>query len=242
MANNAPASIASHHEATGDLDVEVTDWESTHNNDGITAKKRYITYKHPIKISLAIAPPAGAATKTQLLQRYGDHGISIETETWINDVPLADCFYVADKMLVASKPEGGISLTIRFGTCFVKRTMLKGVIASTSVRDVTNFQKGYVELVQKEDFHFSVNSSPVSLVEVPQLDAINFSTDTTATSKFNEWVTIDKNTCLLSLLLVLTLISLNQFYLIREVNEKLAKLEYLLLESGFNLQECANFL
>lgn len=164
LSDDAKTSIASHHEASGDLDVKVTKWE----DNGESIKKRFVNYNHPISIPLAIAPPTGAATKTQRMQRFGDHGVCVETETWINDIPLASCFYVADRLLVSADPDkdGEISLTIKFGICFVKRTMFKGIIASTSIHDVNEFQRGFIEIIQRK----MENLQRSTLIREPSFD------------------------------------------------------------------------
>jgi hypothetical protein len=154
LSDDAGVSLPSHHEATGDENVKCTPWEPSNT----FTMKRKITYNHPIDIPLAIAPPAGAATKTQIMQRFQD-GLCVDTETWISDVPLADCFYVIDRLLVAANPAtGGVYLTLMFGNCFVKSTLFKRIIASTSTRDVSIFHKAYVEKIKD---HLGKHSSTV---------------------------------------------------------------------------------
>jgi hypothetical protein len=143
LSDDAVVSIAAHHEATGDENVRCTQWEQSNK----FTMKRLVTYNHPIDIPLAIAPPAGSATKTQIMQRF-EEGLCVDTETWISDVPLADCFYVADRLLVSTNPDGGILLTITFGNCFVKPTLFRRIIASTSTRDVSAFHKAYVDKIK----------------------------------------------------------------------------------------------
>jgi len=146
LSDDAALSLASHHEATGDENVTCTKWQQQPSN--MFTMKRLITYSHPIDIPLAIAPPAGSATKTQIMKRCQE-GICIDTETWISNVPLADCFYVADRLLVCTNPSsGGVFLTVMFGNCFVKPTLFQRIIASTSTRDVTMFHKAYIEKIQ----------------------------------------------------------------------------------------------
>jgi hypothetical protein len=148
LSDDAPVSLASHHEAVGDSSVESTQWQGDTSTSGIFTKQRQLTYKHTIKIPVPMAPPDGMATKFQTVQRFGDHGICLDTETWINDVPLADCFYVADRLVVASNPEGGVSLTVRCGNCFVKKTMFKKIINAASTKAVLEFHKGYIESIR----------------------------------------------------------------------------------------------
>jgi len=230
LSDDAPTSLASHHQALGDLDVKATQWENT---DGF-AKKRFIKYDHPINIPLSIAPPAGSATKTQIMRRFGDNGICIDTETWISDVPLADCFYVADRLLVASNPEGGISLTIQFGNCFVKRTMFKGIIAATSVSDVTTFHKAFVTLIvgTLPDASTRPIVAP-QLVEGVHTDIIATKETPKSHSRFG-----------MSLCLVFVFLFMlgDHFYLVNKLNatnEKLTRLE-ILVEGKLQVHVCEN--
>lgn len=222
LRDNAVASIVKHHEASGDLDSKATKWERSTK----ISQKRFITYNHPIKIPLAIAPPTGAATKTQVMRKF-PNGICVDTETWVNDVPLADCFYVADRLLVASNPEGGVLLTIKFGNCFVKRTVFKHIIASTSIRDVTKFHKGYcVELVKGTISNSSpiVNSNPLPQ-ETP--DCTSMKKEGDEKKSFSK--KFDLNLCFILILMFIS--SGNHYLLFRELhkaNDKLTRLENIL--------------
>lgn len=95
-----------------------------------------------------MGPPHGQAEKTQTLTKFGHYGLCVVTHTWIHGVPLADCFYVEDCLLVKANPKGGISISIMFDICFVKRTMFKNIISMTAINDITNFFKEYVKVVQ----------------------------------------------------------------------------------------------
>ena len=234
LSDGTTVSLASHHQASGDLDVKTTKWE---HEDDLT-KKRFISYNHPISIPLPIAPPAGAATKTQRMQRFGDYGICLDTETWINDVPLADCFYVADRLLFSSDPDGQISLTIKFGICFVKKTMFRGIIASTSVNDVTEFHRGYVDLIQSKIAN-SPQSTPIIrpstdsnsrvVVQQPNSTVLALKRE----SKLDKF--FDMKLCLIIVLLFLA--CWEHLYFTRRLDqttEKLARLENFLLSHAQN--------
>jgi len=223
LRDDAVVSLVKHHEASGDLDSKATKWERSSK----LSQKRLITYNHPIKIPLSIAPPTGAATKTQVMRRF-PNGICVDTETWISDVPLADCFYVADRLLVASNPDGGVLLTIKFGNCFVKRTMFKNIIASTSVRDVTEFHKGYcVELARGAIGNSSpaVNTNPIPREISDHISRMNKEGDTNnaVSRKF------DLNLCFILLLVVISFGNHHQLSReLHEVNKKLTHLENML--------------
>lgn len=138
LSDDAPHSLSHHHERIGDTNVQTTAW---------LHKKRKIVYFHPI--NLPGAPSAGEATKSQTLRRFGDHGLSIDTETRITNIPFADCFYVSDRLIVKRIDSNRTSLTIKFGLRFVKRTIFRSIISATTIRDVEEFQKGFIAIIER---------------------------------------------------------------------------------------------
>lgn len=228
LSEDATASLASHHQASGDLDVKTTKWQF---EDSLT-QKRCISYKHPIASQIAIAPLAGAATKTQIIRRYGDHGICVDTETWVNDVPLADCFYVVDRLLVSSTDEGAISLTVKFGVSFIKRTMFRSIITATAIKDVTAFHRGFIDLVQKtvgDSSCFTSNNSlpvsPNSPLIVAQSQSGNASLDKEVKSNWK----VDLQFCMILAIIIFS--CLDHIIIagkLSQTTEKLAKIEELL--------------
>ena len=95
-----------------------------------------------------MGPPFGKAEKTQILSRFDNHGMYILSKTWIKDVPMTDCFYVEDCLLVSSNTDGGVSVSIKFDLTFVRRTMFRKVITMTSVSELSRFHKGYVDFIE----------------------------------------------------------------------------------------------
>lgn len=235
LRDDAVASLVKHHEASGDLDSKTTKWCRTNTNTPMLARKRFLTYSHPINIPLSIAPPAGAATKTQIMRRF-PNGICVDTETWISDIPLADCFYVADRLLVESIPAsegGGVWLTVQFGNVFVKRTMFKSIIASTSIRDVTAFHKGYIDLIM-ETIGID-NVTPLLSIGVPiGVPGEKEEANKTVTGG-REKKRLDWNVCLI---IILAFISIGNQYMmskeLQEANEKLSRIE-MILEQKFGM-------
>lgn len=137
LADDAPYSLERHHEMIGDVKVTTTPWQ-----DG----RRKITYSHPI--NLPGAPSTGDATKTQTITKLGNYMLCVETETWISNVPLADCFFVSDRLTAEKSSSGKTLLTVEFGLTFVKKTMFRGIISATSVRDVKIFHRGFIDTIQ----------------------------------------------------------------------------------------------
>jgi hypothetical protein len=79
-----------------------------------------------------MAPPEAMAKKHQLLRRYGAFGICVDTRSRVHDVPLTDCFFLDDRLLVESTENGGIILTLRFEVRFIKSTMFRRIIERTT--------------------------------------------------------------------------------------------------------------
>jgi hypothetical protein len=235
LSDDASTSIVSHHEANGDFDVKSSKWE---DDDESSSKKRSITFSHPINTKVSMAPSAGAATKTQVLRRYGNQGICIDSEIWTNNVPLADCFYVLERLIVASNEEGGISLTIKFGNIFVKRTMFKGIINSASVKDNTEFHKGFVALIKKTASVSSGSQNQAtdasSRKEVVSRD--HEALDGGQTLK--EPMTISRRTAQVAILFGFLLVLLNLYFAIglNRANRNMEKLQNL-LENSLNTPE-----
>jgi len=149
LADDAPCSLPFHHEKCGDYDIKCTNWVKIDTGEF----QRRISYKHPIHAPMG--PPFGTAEKTQVMKRFGDHGLIIVTKTWIKGVPMADCFYVEDCLLVqisSNSDHGsgsGVSLSSMYDLEFVKSTMFKKIITFTSLNDLTKFHSSFVESMKK---------------------------------------------------------------------------------------------
>lgn len=124
-------------ESEGDTDLKITPWKPS-EQDGKLVRKRVIRYVHPINAPMA--PPEAKARKEQTYQRFGDHGFTVETKTFVVGVPMTDCFFVKDRLIVAAAPaKGKILLSMEFELEFVKSTMFRGVITKTTTSQVTTF-------------------------------------------------------------------------------------------------------
>jgi hypothetical protein len=127
FSNEAPHSIAKFMSDSGDENVVASRWKKGEED----IWTRTIEYSHPVNAPLA--PPMARARKEQRLRRFGNHGISVETDTYVDDVPMTDCFYVTDRLLISSTEENGtVRLTAHFDIRFVKSTMFRAIIANTT--------------------------------------------------------------------------------------------------------------
>lgn len=132
VADGAPYSVAKFLESRGDSDLDVSKWKKSSQNK----ESRVIQYKHPVNAPLA--PPLAGARKEQSYKRYGDYGLCLETKTIVDDVPMADCFYVADRVCVVPKATDAVTVTMEFDITFVKTTMFRSIIGNTTKSEFTD--------------------------------------------------------------------------------------------------------
>jgi len=145
LANEAPHSIGTYQRDTiGDIDIETSQWQSSAEDGGLT---RCITYIHPINVPMA--PPRAGATKQQRLTKYGTHGVVLETNTVVNDLPKTDCFVVEDRILLESTDDGGIILSAWFNIRFTKKTVFKSIIEKTTASEFQEWFRKYGEMIKR---------------------------------------------------------------------------------------------
>eukprot|EP00978_Attheya_sp_CCMP212_P033583 scaffold136201_cov54-Attheya_sp.AAC.3 len=144
LVDQAPHSIPLFMGKDGDFELHTTPWKVV--SDGTGELIRTISYSHPIKAPMA--PPSAHATKTQTCQVYGDAGICLKTRTIVIDVPMTDCFHVQDRILVEPTPDGGVSVTADFKINFVKQTIFKHIIYSTTKGDFLSWFDGLAQMMQ----------------------------------------------------------------------------------------------
>ena len=169
LADSSQVSLAFCHEKNGSFDVSDSKWSFIEGGK----MQRKIRYKSPVyvpsKFIFAVSivnllytfktqcschsivgPPHGQAEKTQTLAQFGHHGLCVITKTWVHGVPMADCFYIEDCLLVKADANGGVLVSIMFDISFVQRTLFKNVISMTAINDVNKFFKNYIDMIQKK--------------------------------------------------------------------------------------------
>jgi hypothetical protein len=74
-------------------------------------------------------------------------GLSIETDTFVQDVPMADCFFVTDRILVEPTGENGTAVLIlaEFDIRFIKSTMFRSLISNTTKSEFLKWFQGLGE-------------------------------------------------------------------------------------------------
>eukprot|EP00540_Astrosyne_radiata_P006912 CAMPEP_0116837724 /NCGR_PEP_ID=MMETSP0418-20121206/8814_1 /TAXON_ID=1158023 /ORGANISM="Astrosyne radiata, Strain 13vi08-1A" /LENGTH=465 /DNA_ID=CAMNT_0004467643 /DNA_START=1 /DNA_END=1397 /DNA_ORIENTATION=+ len=147
---NAQVAAASKKSKGGDNN----DGDNDDDDDDTLFQQRTMEYSHPVNAPLA--PPMARARKEQRIRRFGDKGISVETDTYVDDVPLTDCFYVRDRLLVSAS-EDRVEIALHFDIRFVKGTMFRAIIANTTRREFLKLYRNYyqdmIHVVQQYHHH-----------------------------------------------------------------------------------------
>jgi VAD1 Analog of StAR-related lipid transfer domain len=145
IADNAEYSLSRFLEGRGDFDLRSTEWKDAAEDECSPGnkKKRVVQYMHPVNAPLA--PPQAGARKEQTVSLFGDYGILIETQTFVDDVPMADCFYVADRIRVEPANKEAVTVTMEFGINFMKSTMFKGIIKKKTTSEFTALSKAMAQ-------------------------------------------------------------------------------------------------
>jgi len=120
----------------GDAEIQCSSWSMTEDK---SSKTRVIEYTHPVNAPMA--PPMARAKKEQTCRRFGDHGLAIETRTYVSDVPKTDCFYVADLIRVEKVEGGKVSISMHFDVRFIQSTMFRTIITRTTNGEFERFMK-----------------------------------------------------------------------------------------------------
>jgi len=169
LADDAEYSFMSFHsKEMGDYNVSSTSWET---QDHDLCSERTITYTHPVQQRMA--PPTAEVLKTQILRKFGTQGMCIITKTVTKGVPVSNCFYVEDCLLVGSRPGGGVSISIAFDVRFVKSTMLRKIVENTTKQDVINFHKEFEKFLKKKFALIDDSVVNKDSKEVTQTDTIS---------------------------------------------------------------------
>jgi hypothetical protein len=163
LADDAPYSIASFMTGTGDSNVVASCWKTESTS---SSKSRTIEYTHPINAPLA--PPNAKARKEQRMRRFLDQGISIETDTYVDDVPMTDCFYVTDRILVRANDDGTVTISAYFDIRFVKSTMFRSIIANTTRSEFVKWFQNLLAMVRSQSL--ALPSPEEGTVEVTKIN------------------------------------------------------------------------
>ncbi len=129
LADDADASLEKFMRDIGEMDVNATPWDSTPSSSATSdcLASRTISYTHPVNAPMA--PPTAKARKQQVVHKFGDAGLCVETCTIVEEVPMADCFVVEDRVWVHGAMDGseGCSVSATFRIRFIKGKSLSSI-------------------------------------------------------------------------------------------------------------------
>lgn len=85
-----------------------------------------------------------------------ENKIHMKVTSKTRDVPYCDTFYVEEEWYVASMPEGSNSCIVRvsFMPIFVKSTLMKSVISSTSISESKAYWQGWEKMMKDKGHEF----------------------------------------------------------------------------------------
>ena len=145
LEDNADNSVSNFMTNIGELNVECTLWQPVPTST--EPSNRTIQYIHPINAPMA--PPTAAARKEQCLTKF-DKGMCMETCTIVEDVPMADCFVVKDRLWVIKNPEDetGCIVSVTFQIDFIKGTMFRRIIENTTRGEYQKFWTKFSDMIK----------------------------------------------------------------------------------------------
>lgn len=193
--DDAPYSISSFMKSNGDKDIQASKWKKE-KQASQESFSRTIEYTHPVDAPMA--PPMARARKEQTYALFGGHGLIFSTKTFVSDVPMTDCFYVADRIRVENKNIGKvdsstppcISVSIAFEVRFVKSTMFRGIISRTTKNELEKFCHSLAGFLQQRLGSAAGDSGAPSVPSVQQLrqSAVMPRASVLKTIDFSRWM------------------------------------------------------
>jgi hypothetical protein len=130
----------------GELDVDTTKWELGIPTSSSLSSSRTIHYIHPVNSPMA--PPTAKARKQQTLHKFGNkQGICVESCTVVEEVPMADCFVVDDRLWVHKTSQGCV-MSVTFQIRFVKGTLFRRIIENQTRKEYQSFWDQFSIMVQ----------------------------------------------------------------------------------------------
>lgn len=149
IVDDAKHSIPNFMSENGEVDVKAFPWTTAssvkdhphhhHQSSACRSHSRIVEYTHPVNAPMA--PPLAKARKEQSYTKYGDYGVVLDTKTIVEDVPMTDCFFVAERIRVEQvvgeqKENCSCRLSILFDIRFIKVNMFKAIIAKTTKSEI----------------------------------------------------------------------------------------------------------
>ena len=132
----------------GELNVDTSPWQPSQTPTATEPTTRTIHYTHPVNAPMA--PPKAKARKQQSLHKFGKVGLCLETCTVVEEVPMADCFVVNDRLWVheAEGEDEGCIVAVTFQIKFVKSTMFRRIIENQTRKEYASFWNQFSDMIQ----------------------------------------------------------------------------------------------
>ena len=230
LANDAPHSFEVYQksEAVRDLDIQISPWREDESEKG--SLLRTLEFRHPVSKSLGIGPSHAPTRKQQKLRRFPGCGMIMTSTTTVEGVPASDCFDVMDHWVVevvkgADPPQ--VTLSVKFGASFKKRTFLKSIITKNVKAGTQEWFQGYTVMAQT-----ALKGRPTGTTMMQVSTAANVDSDTSMeklhenAAGLSKWLLVLAMTA--QILLVISLL-----VLIRELKASQRTSEILLDELRF---------
>jgi len=147
LEDDAKFSVGKFMSDIGELSVECTSWSASISTSS-RPLNRDIHYIHPINAPMA--PPTAKARKEQRLHKFGNFGLCMETCTFVENVPMADCFVVRDRLWVCKNQfdDNCCNVSANFQIDFIKGTMFRRIIESTTRGEYQKFWTQFCDMIK----------------------------------------------------------------------------------------------
>lgn len=145
LADDADNSFTNYMRNIGELDVDTTKWELGTPTASSLSSSRTIHYIHPVNSPMA--PPTAKARKLQTLHKFCSAGLCVESCTVVEEVPMADCFVVDDRLWVHKASQGCV-MSVTFQIRFVKGTLFRRIIENQTRKEYQSFWDQFSIMVQ----------------------------------------------------------------------------------------------
>ena len=145
LEDNADHSIEKFMRSIGEMEVESSPWQPS-TTESTNSATRTIHYIHPNNAPMA--PPTAAARKEQTLHKFGNIGLCLETCTFVENVPMADCLIVRDRLWVTQNEGSGYIMSITFQIDFIKGTLFRRIIENTTKSEYLKYWSQFWDMIK----------------------------------------------------------------------------------------------
>jgi len=134
---NAPYGFKQYHESVNDTNLEISEWSEMSSNLGSCREMKFLK---PVNLP---GLKSTRGIKVQRYRRFGNAGLIVCSSTRLEDVPAADTFSVEDIVAVQRVDDDNVSVEITFEVKFIKSTLFKYVIESSTNTEMSKWLEVY---------------------------------------------------------------------------------------------------